>query len=177
MDLYRFFDAHGITYERHDHPPVNTVEEAKRLVPPLPGARIKNLFLCDPKGRRHFLVVVEFDKRVDLKSLAPLLGVSRLRFGSPARLENFLGVAPGAVSVLAILNDPQGRVELVMDKEIWHAQAFQCHPLVNTTTLVLSRDDLRRVIAISGHRPRVLAVPAGAGEAGIRGHAPRSADR
>lgn len=163
VDLYQFFDMHGIAYERHDHPPVYTVEEAKRLVPPLPGARIKNLFLCDPKGRHHFLLVVGFDKRVDLKALAPLLGVNRLRFGSSARLERFLGVAPGAVTVLAILNDPQGRVELVMDEEIWQAPAFQCHPLVNTSTLVLARGDLMRVIALSRHRPRVLRVPARTG--------------
>ena len=67
-DIYEILDRHGISYERTDHPPVFTVEEADRLVPPLPGAKTKNLFLRDNKGKRHFLVVVSGDKQVDLEA-------------------------------------------------------------------------------------------------------------
>ena len=70
MDIYEFFSEHGVDFERHDHPPVFTVEEAVRLVPELPAAHTKNLFLRDKKGRRHVLVVVGYDKTVDLKGLA-----------------------------------------------------------------------------------------------------------
>ena len=92
MDIYQFFADHGIEYERHNHPPVFTVEEALRLVPPLPAAKTKNLFLRDRKGKRHFLVVVGYEKAVDLKALTSLLGVSKLGFASPQRLKRYLGI-------------------------------------------------------------------------------------
>ena len=94
MDIYQLFTEHGITYERHDHPAVYTVEESNRLVPPLKGAKTKNLFLRDKKGTQHLLVVVGHEKRVDLKGLSTLLGINKLSLASPKRLEKFLGVEP-----------------------------------------------------------------------------------
>jgi Ala-tRNA(Pro) deacylase len=99
MDIYQFLADHDIEYERHDHPPVFTCEEALRLVPPLPAAKTKNLFVRDRKGRRHFLVAVGYEKAVDLKALASLLGVSKLGFGSAERLQRYLGVDPGSISI------------------------------------------------------------------------------
>ena len=159
MDIYRFLDDHDIEYERHDHPAVFTCEEAERLVPPMPGAKTKNLFLRDRKGRRHLLVVVGYEKAVDLKALTSLLGVSKLGFASPARLERYLGVEPGSVSILGLVNDVNQEVEVIVDRDLWEAEAFRCHPLVNTSTLVISRDDLQRFLEITGHRVRTLDVP------------------
>ena len=104
-DLYTFLEEHDIEYERHDHPPVYTVEDVNRLVPPLPAAKTKNLFFRDDKGRRYFLLVVPAAKRVDIKRLPGAIGSSRLSFGSPNRLKKYLGVEPGAVSIFAIIND------------------------------------------------------------------------
>jgi Ala-tRNA(Pro) deacylase len=157
--ILAFLDEHNIEYQRADHPPVFTCEESLRLVPPLPGAKTKNLFLRDQKGRRHFLVVVGHEKAVDLRALRDLLGVSKLGFGSPERLQRYLGVNPGSVSILGVVNDTQHDVEVIVDKGLWAAQAFQCHPLVNTSTLVLSRDDLVRFLDITEHSVRVLDVP------------------
>ena len=69
VDLYQILAEHHITYQRYDHPAVYTVEDVKRLVPPLPAAKTKNLFLRDHKGKRHILVIVPADKRVDIKAL------------------------------------------------------------------------------------------------------------
>jgi Ala-tRNA(Pro) deacylase len=159
MDIYQFLSDHDIEYERHDHPPVFTCEEAERLVPPMPATKTKNLFLRDRKGRRHFLVVVGYEKAVDLKALTSLLGVSKLGFASPARLEKYLGVDPGSVSILGLVNDLDGEVEVVVDKDLWGAEALRCHPLVNTSTLVIVRDDVRRFLELTGHQVRVLEVP------------------
>jgi Ala-tRNA(Pro) deacylase len=159
MDIYEFLTDHDIEYERHDHPPVFTCEEAERLVPDMAAAKTKNLFLRDRKGRRHFLVVVGYEKAVDLKALCPLLGVSKLGFASPARLERYLGVEPGSVSILGLVNDLNQEVEVVVDEAIWGADAFRCHPLVNTSTLAISREDVRRFLETTGHRVHVLDVP------------------
>jgi Ala-tRNA(Pro) deacylase len=159
MDIYQFLADHDIEYERHDHPPVFTCEEALRLVPPLPAAKTKNLFLRDRKGRRHFLVAVGYEKVVDLKALASLLGVSKLGFASAERLQRYLGVDPGSVSILGVVNDVNEEVEVIVDQDLWGAKAFQCHPLVNTSTLVISRDHIQRFLEATGHRVRVLDVP------------------
>jgi Ala-tRNA(Pro) deacylase len=158
-DFYKFLEKNHIEYERHDHPPVYTVEEAARLVPSLPGAKTKNLFLRDKKGQRHFLVIVAAEKRVDIKALPQVVGSNRLSFGSADRLNKYLGVEPGSVSLFAIFNDPRQAVELIVDEDLWEAEAFQFHPLVNTSTLVISRENLRRFITKTGHEVRVLKVP------------------
>jgi len=97
--LNAFLGTHGLAPARHEHPPVMTVEESERLVPPLPGAKTKNLFLRDKKGARHFLVSVPHDLAVDLNGLGALLGAGRLGFASPERLAKHLGVTPGSVSL------------------------------------------------------------------------------
>jgi Ala-tRNA(Pro) deacylase len=159
MDIYQFLADHDIEYERHDHPPVFTCEEAERLVPDMPAAKTKNLFLRDRKGRRHFLVVVGYEKAVSLKALTSLLGVSKLGFASPARLKRYLGVDPGSVSILGLVNDVDQAVEVIVDEGLWSADAFRCHPLVNTSTLAISRDDIQRFLEITGHPVRILDVP------------------
>jgi Ala-tRNA(Pro) deacylase len=169
MELYSFLEKHGIEYERHDHPAVYTCEEANRLVPPLPAAKVKNLFVRDRKGRRHFLVAVPYEKAVDLKALSALLGVNGLSLGSPDRLKKYLGVDPGAVTILGMINDPEGAVKVIVDEGLWSSRAFQCHPLVNTSTLVISKDGITRFLRATGHEFQVVDVPS-------RGISPCSAE-
>ena len=159
MDVYQFLADHDIEYERHDHPPVFTCEEAERLVPDMAAAKTKNLFLRDRKGRRHFLVVVGYEKGVDLRTLTSLLGVRKLGFASPTRLKRYLGVDTGSVSILGLMNDVNQAVEVIVDEGLWGAEAFRCHPLVNTSTLAISRDDIQRFLEITGHQARILDVP------------------
>src|SRR4051812_11876183 len=137
-----------------------TVAESERLVPPLPGAKSKNLFLRDKKGVRHFLVTVRHDLAVDLDALGVALGAGRLGFASADRLLKHLGVAPGSVSLLALMNDTAGAVEFVIDRHLWEAPAVHAHPLVNTATLVIPQAQLQRFVAATGHDARVLEIPA-----------------
>lgn len=157
--FFEFLESNEIEYTRHDHPAVYTVEEADRLVPSLPAAKTKNLFLRDDKGRRHFLVLVRSHKQVDLKALKKQLGVKRISFGSPERLQKYLGIEPGAVSLLAVYNDKEHGVEVVMDSDLWEADTFQFHPLVNTSTLVITKENITRFLNATGHKIEVMAVP------------------
>ncbi|HSO20308.1 MAG TPA: prolyl-tRNA synthetase associated domain-containing protein [Desulfosarcina sp.] len=160
MEIYSFLDKHQIAYERHDHPPVFTCEDVNRLVPELPGCKTKNLFICDNKGRQHFLVTVPDEKSVDLKSLGEALAVKKLRFASADRLQKHLNLEPGSVTILGVMNDRAGSVNVVVDKAVWEADALQCHPLVNTATLVIRLDHVRRFLDATGHAATVLDVPA-----------------
>ena len=161
MNIFDFLDTHDIPYERYEHPPVYTCEEANRLCPDMPSCAIKtkNLFLRDKSGKRHFLVTVADEKRVDIKALGALLNVSKLSFASPARLDTYLGLEPGSVTILGVLNDTAHAVEVVLDTLVWRAEAIRCHPLINTSTLVLARDDIARLLDITGHTIRVLDIP------------------
>ena len=159
MDLARFLREHGIAAARHEHPAVMTVEESKRLVPKLPGAKTKNLFLRDKRGRRHFLVTVPHDIGVDLDALGATLGVGGLGFASAERLQRHLGITPGSVSLLGLVNDEALAVEFVIDRALWEADAVHAHPLTNTATMVFAHDDLERFLAATRHVPRVIDVP------------------
>jgi len=158
--FFSFLAENRIAFQRCDHPAVYTVEEAARLVPPLPGAKTKNLFLRNKPGRRHYLVCVPAAKRVDIKGLCAGIGANGLSFGSADRLKRCLGVEPGAVTLLAIFNDPDGAVSLFVDEDLWRCDAFQFHPLVNTATLVISRPEVARFVELTGHALQVIRVPA-----------------
>tara|TARA_B100001540_G_scaffold176446_1_gene155751 strand:- start:619 stop:1071 length:453 start_codon:yes stop_codon:yes gene_type:complete len=148
-----------VSYERFDHPAVYTVSEAKKLSPEMDGASTKNLFLRDKKGIRHFLVVVPQDKQVDLKELSSILEASRLSFASPDRLKKYLGIEPGSVSILALLNDPEKTVEVFVDNELWNAEIILCHPLVNTSTLAITRDGIKQFLEKTGHNLMLVEIP------------------
>ncbi|MCP4398581.1 MAG: prolyl-tRNA synthetase associated domain-containing protein [bacterium] len=161
MDIYQFFSEHGIEFERYDHPAVFTCEEATRLCPPMPDNAIKtkNLFLRDKKGRRHFLVTVPEWKQIHVKALEVLLEASKLSFASPQRLERYLKLTPGSVTILGILHDAEHKVEVLIDTAVWKADAIRCHPLVNTSTLVIPLSHLQRLFQLTGHEPRILDIP------------------
>ena len=93
------------------------------------------------------------------QALQKLLGAGRLRFGSQEQLKSHLGVDPGSVSLLAVFNDTGGAVTLIVDNALWAAEAFQFHPLVNTSTLLISNDNLKRFLALTGHDVKILTVP------------------
>jgi Ala-tRNA(Pro) deacylase len=162
MNIDDFLREHGIAAARHEHVAVMTVEESEQLVPPLPGAKTKNLFLRDKKGARHFLVTVPAARTVDLGALGAVLATGRLGFASPERLHKQLAITPGSVSLLALVNDTARAVEFVLDRSLWEADAVHAHPLTNTATVILAHADLEVFLRATGHVPRVIDVPAAA---------------
>ena len=159
MSIYHFLGEHKISYTRYDHEAVYTCEQADSLDIPETGAKTKNLFLRDRKGRRHFLVTVGADKSVDIKALETLLGAKGLSFASAERLGRYLGLTPGAVTILGVINDVKNAVEVVVDKNLWSLGSMRCHPLVNTSTLVITCDDIKRFLDITGHEICIVNVP------------------
>ncbi|MBT8153342.1 prolyl-tRNA synthetase associated domain-containing protein [Epibacterium ulvae] len=141
-------DAWDIPYALHTHVPLRTVEDAKSIEAALTVAgekafRIKNLYLRDRKKRNH-LVTLEQDRDIDLKALAVQLGLSNLSFGSPERLMQHLGIRPGAVSPLAMVNGVQHEVTFYMDRAAQEVDVIYMHPLVNDRTVAMARADLMR---------------------------------
>lgn len=142
-----------------EHRAVHTIAEALMHVPAMPGLMVKNLFVRDEKGRRHWLVIVPCDKRIDLAALGRLLPANKLSMASPERLLRHLGITPGSVSLFALLHDSTQAVELVLDQAVWEAESVQAHPLRNTATVALSHGAMVRFLAHTGHVPRILPIP------------------
>ncbi len=139
-------DAWGLAYRLHTHLPLRTVEDAKAvedqfMVPGENTLRLKNLYLRDKK-KRNYLVTLEQSREIDLKVLGAELGVGNLSFGSADRLFQNLGIRPGAVSPLAMINGVERSVNFVMDAAAQQADVINMHPLVNDRTVVLARADL-----------------------------------
>jgi Ala-tRNA(Pro) deacylase len=164
VDIYEFLKNHGISYEKFEHPAFFTCEDSDAFDLQMPGKATKNLFLRDDKGKRHFLVVVGHEKQVDIKALKKVFGVQKLSFGSPERLLSHLGVTPGSVTLLALINDAQHAVELFIDEAVWKADAITCHPLVNTASLSIPHAGIEAFIAATGHTATVIDVPAQSSE-------------
>lgn len=154
-----FLDKNDISYLSCEHPAVFTVEQAQQFVPPLPGAATKNLFLRDKKGKRHLLVTVPEEKPVNLKTLGKDLGLGHLSFASSDRLKKYLDIEPGSVSLLAIMNDRNNEVELLIDEDLWSKDALLCHPLVNTSTLSIPRDGIEKFLTLLKRDFRLVAIP------------------
>jgi Ala-tRNA(Pro) deacylase len=147
-------EALGISYERHDHPPVFTVDEAVTHWAAIDATHCKNLFLRNKKGTRHYLVVAEHTTPVNLNVLAVRLGDDRLSFASPERLARYLGLTAGSVSPFGLINDTRHEVQVVLDAALGSARRVAFHPNVNTATIVIDRADFDRFLKWCGNPVR-----------------------
>ncbi|HMR30335.1 MAG TPA: prolyl-tRNA synthetase associated domain-containing protein [Geminicoccaceae bacterium] len=150
-------DALGIAAETFHHPAVFTVEESLRHTAHLPGAHVKNLFLKDKKAKL-WLVTCRHDLRVDLNALSRRLGAARFSFGRPELLMAVLGVEPGSVTPLALVNDTDLEVQAVLDEALLSHDRVNCHPLRNTASTALGSADLVRFLRSTGHEPVISAI-------------------
>lgn len=156
--VYAALDALGIAYERYEHPAVFNATDASQYWDPIAGTQCKNLFLRNKKGDRHYLVVLEISKRADLRDLVKLVGDDRLSFGSPERLMAELGLTPGSVSPFGLLNDPDGSVRVLLDRDLRGADRLIFHPNINTASVVVSWADLEKFLATRSNVVRVVGI-------------------
>ena len=153
--LLLLLDRLQIAYVVYRHPPLRTVEDSKAHRDNMPGLHVKNLFLRDRK-KQNFLLVVEEDRQIDMKSLHQKIGCERLSFGSAERLFEMLGVRPGAVSPLTLINDPDQKVHLALDTALQTSGMIYAHPLVNDMTLGIEGQHLLQFFGYTGHKVQWL---------------------
>lgn len=150
--IYELLDSLGISYQVIEHPAAYTIEDLYSLEEFRDNPWVaKNLFLRDEKGRRHFLVLLDKDKKADLKGLRALLQTSNLSFASEERLMKYLHLTKGSVTPLGIMNDEKKAVEIVIDKDLVGRDKIGVHPNDNTATVILSYVDLHKVIQTHGN--------------------------
>ncbi len=159
QELLERLSALGIAAETVEHEPVFTVAESRPIKARIPGAHSKNLFVKDKKGR-FFLISAKDETPIDLKRTHEAIGASgRLSFGSADQLRALLGVEPGSVTAFAVVNDTEGRVTMVLDANLLEHERVNFHPLVNSMTTGVSREDLIKFLRATGHDPLILRLP------------------
>jgi len=154
-DLMAFLDAEGVDHQTLEHPAIFRVGEGEEIKAALPGGHTKNLFLKDAKDQL-WLISALGETRIDLKRLPPVIGSARLSFGAEALMLRHLGVTPGSVTALALINDPDHQVRFVLDAALAAADPVNFHPLTNTATTALSQAGFRRFLAALGREPQIV---------------------
>jgi len=156
--VYSTLDAMGIAYDVHTHPPVFTADEADQYWSGIDGVKIKNLFLRNKKGDRHYLVILSIAKRADLQQLVKVIGDDRLSFGSPDRLKAALNLTPGSVSAVGFINDHAHAVRVIVDEDLRTADKLIFHPNINTASVVIGGRDFVRFLDGTGNLVRWVRV-------------------
>ena len=156
--VYAALDALGVEYQAFTHPAVFTADEAAEHWQGIPGARVKNLFLRNKKGDRHYLVILPIEKHADLRQLVKVIDDDRLSFGSADRLQTRLGLTPGSVSPFGLINDTAHSVRVIVDADLRQAERLIFHPNDNRASLTISLADFERFLASRGNLVRWLKV-------------------
>ncbi|MBB5747210.1 prolyl-tRNA synthetase associated domain-containing protein [Brevundimonas variabilis] len=154
--LLAFLAETGIAHDTRDHPAVFRVEEGLELKAAMPGLHTKNLFLKDKK-QRLWLISAAQDTVIDLKAAPGLIGSDRLSFGNETLMWETLGVRPGSVTALGLINDVDRRVSFVLDRRLWEAEIVNFHPLINTATTALDQGAFRQFLMAIGREPQVVS--------------------
>ena len=154
--VYDVLEKLGISFVRHEHPPVFTVEGAERYWQGIRGAHCKNLFLRNKKGNRHYLVIIEHTKRAGLKELEVQIGEDRLSFASEERLSRYLGLKAGSVSPFGLINDSKKEVRVIIDQDLKNCDRINFHPNINIATVEMAYSDFEKFLSWAGNSVRYL---------------------
>lgn len=150
-ELYRLLDSLQIPYEYLEHPPVATVDEAMKYWSDIDSGHCKNIFFRNHKGDRHYLVILYYNSKLNIKELEQKLHQGKLSFASDRRLMQYLGLTPGSVSPFGLINDVTRHVHLFIDRTLMDHERLSFHPNTNTASLIIPREGLFRFLEHTGN--------------------------
>src|SRR5665647_3883978 len=151
VELYQLLEKLEIQFEYHEHPPLATIEDAKIHWKNYKSGRCKNIFFRNHKGDRHYLVVLEHLRQLNIRDLEKRLKQGKLTFASDVRLKKYLGVEPGSVSPFGLINDTEKHVHLFIDEKLKESERLAFHPNVNTASIVVSKSDFLKFLEYTGN--------------------------
>ena len=160
MRSYALLDSLGIEYRRVDHEHADTIEACEQVEGLLECKICKNLFLTNRQQTDFYLLIMPGEKPFKTKLLSKQIGSARLSFASPEHMEKYLDITPGSVSILGLMNDKNGAVRLLVDRDLLNEEYFGCHPCINTSSLRLKTADvLEKLLPAMGHEPSFVDLP------------------
>lgn len=150
-ELYLLLEQLSIQFDYYEHPPVATIADAELHWKNIVSGKCKNIFFRNHKGNRHYLVILEHCRQLDIHDLEKRLKQGKLTFASDRRLKEYLGVQPGSVSPFGLINDMSHHVHIFIDEKLNEYEKLAFHPNVNTATLVIKKEDLIKFIRSLGN--------------------------
>lgn len=160
MRSYALLDSLGLEYRRVDHEHADTIEACEQVEGLLECKICKNLFLTNRQQTDFYLLIMPGEKPFKTKLLSKQIGSARLSFASPEHMEKYLDITPGSVSILGLMNDKNGAVRLLVDRDLLKEEYFGCHPCINTSSLRLKTADvLEKLLPAMGHEPSFVDLP------------------
>ena len=157
-EVIHYLEQHQIPFEIYEHPPVPTVEEALPYWKDIDANHCKNLFFRNHKGNRHYLVILDHRRQLNIRDLEQKLKQGKISFASPKRMEKYLGLSAGSVSAFGIINDHENHVHLFIDSALQSADYISFHPNENDATLVISFSSFLRFLESSGNTWEFMAL-------------------
>ncbi len=155
-ELYKTLEELNINFEYYEHPPVPTIEEAKKYWVDLNATHCKNIFFRNHKGNRHYLVILEHTQALNIHDLEKRLKQGKLSFASEKRMVKYLGLKPGSVSPFGLINDKENHVYIFLDKNLRNSDKISFHPNINTASLVIDFKDFEKFLKWIGNRYEYL---------------------
>lgn len=152
MAVAEFLKENKIDYVMHEHPPVYTCEEAAIHCSDIPGIASKNLLLKDKKSEKYFLVIIAADKKLDNRQMQDFSGAKKIRFGNPDELDSLMGLTPGSVSPLGLINDTENNIIVLIDQDVWESDIVSFHPNRNNATLEIKKDMFHKLMKTLGNQ-------------------------
>lgn len=157
QEIYNLLKEKNIWHEITEHGAVYNMDDLSHVQLPYPEADAKNLFIRDDKKRNYYLITVTSEKRVDLKEFRNKYGTAKLSFASAEDLMDILGLIPGAVTPLGLLNDTECKVKLFLDSA-FDSGLIGVHPNDNTATVWLKTQDLVKLIRECGNEVQLVVI-------------------
>lgn len=158
--VYDLLDELGIEFERTDHEEANTMEACLEIDSILGTVICKNLFLCNRQKTDFYLLMMPGYKPFKTKDITKQIGCSRLSFAGAEDMEKYLNIKPGAVSIMGLMNDTEGKVQLLIDKPVIESETLGCHPCVSTSSLKMkTKDVLEKFLPAVNHTPIIVDMP------------------
>ena len=158
--VYDLLDQLGMEYYRTDHEPATTMEVCNDIDKILGTLICKNLFLCNRQKTQFYLLMMPGDKVFKTKDLSQQINSARLSFADEEYMKEYLDITPGSVSIMGLMNDTEGKVQLLIDEDIMKDPYFGCHPCINTSSLKIRTSDLiAKIIPALKHAPKMVKLP------------------
>ena len=139
---YDFLEKNNIVFQRIDHNSADTIADCQDIEKFIGAEICKNLFLKNSAKTQYYLLLMDGNKKFDSKIISHQIGSTRLSFASPEDMIEYLGIQPGSVSIMGLINDPENNVRLIIDSSLLKKEYFCCHPCKNTSTLKFKTEDI-----------------------------------
>ena len=158
--VFAALDSLGIPYIRFEHDATATMEDCAAVGKALHGTICKNLFLCNAQKTKFYLLLMPGHKKFKTKVLSKQIGSARLSFADDDHMKEYLGLTPGSVSIMGLMNDPENHVKLLIDSDVLKDEYFGCHPCINTTSMKLKTSDIiEKFLPSVHHEPTIVDLP------------------